>query len=71
MLPFLKPKNVASTIISNRKKDGQPNAEKRSDEASAELMQHTESLMQGMATKDSSQVARSLQSILSLKNQGE
>jgi hypothetical protein len=62
MLPFLKPKKLASTIITNRMtSDGKTLPEK--EETHPDLLDASSRLVSGIHAKDAQQVADAMQSI--------
>lgn len=56
MLPFLKPKQMASVIIAKTKKDGGVKDESREGEHSPELMKAAEDAIGGFHAKDAKAV---------------
>lgn len=63
MLPFLKPKRVASIIMQSRKPDGTAGLPSEEAEHPPELMKHAEDLISAMHAKDASAVANVMQNI--------
>lgn len=61
MLPFLKPKKLASVIMANSKKDGGVEPMQEEGEARPEHMSMAEELIGGVHSKDASKVAKVLQ----------
>ena len=64
MLPFLKPKNIASVVMTARKKDGtrSPAPEMAEGEMHLDLMAASESLISAVHSKDAGAVAKAIQS---------
>lgn len=68
MLPFLKPKQLASTIIANYKKD---KVMPESEENNNELMSLAESLISAIHEKDASKVANLLKELTNIEESDE
>jgi hypothetical protein len=64
MLPFLKPKNIASTIISSYKPEGKLADEHEEGDMHPELMKHAESLISAVHAKDAKAVAEAMQAMM-------
>lgn len=60
MLPFLKPKKLASVIIAQTKSDGSPAEHKQEGEHSPELMKAAEDAIGGFHAKDASAVVNAM-----------
>lgn len=65
MLPFLKPKNIASTIIASYSPEKGVQTEHEEGEQHPELMKHAESLISAIHGKDTKAVAEAMQNIQS------
>lgn len=63
MLPFLKPKNIASTIIASYSPEKGVRAEHEEGEQHPELMKHAESLISAIHAKDAKSVAEAMSNI--------
>lgn len=63
MLPFLKPKVAAGTIIMHRKPTGEKSAEHAETESHPELANHAAKLIDAMHAKDNNSAAEALQAI--------
>lgn len=60
MLPFLKPKKLASVIMAKTQKDGSVEPMNEEGEQAPEMMRHAEMLMQAMQAKDAGKVAEAM-----------
>lgn len=62
MLPFLKPRQAASTILERRKADGNTKPTEQPDEESMHpvLLEAAEHIIGGLADKDTARVAKGL-----------
>lgn len=60
MLPFLKPKKMASVIMASRKPDGSAAPDKKEDEKAPESISAAESLISAVHSKDAEAVAKAL-----------
>lgn len=68
MLPFLKPKQIATVIMANHSADGKLKDE---PEEQPELMKHAESLISAIHAKDAKAAAEALEGINSHFEAGE
>lgn len=62
MLPFLKPKNIASVIVASRTPDGGTETKGTMDEMDPGLMSVAEDLIQAVHAKDAKGVVEALKS---------
>ncbi len=60
MLPFLKPKRAAEAIISHRVKTPETPIEHKESEEHPELVQHAQSMIDGVHAKDPQAVAAAM-----------
>lgn len=71
MLPFLKPKQMASVIIAKTKKDGGIETEGREGEHSPEAMKAAEDMIGGFHSKDAKAVVDAMTRMHKLFNNTE
>ncbi len=61
MLPFLKPKKLADTVIANRKKDS--TTAQAVEEMDAESIKHAQEILESVGARDAERLARALKGI--------
>lgn len=61
MLPFMKPKNIASIILQKRSSEGKVTAEAEEGQESPKLMEYARDLISGVHAKDETKVAQALE----------